>query len=43
MSKEFRTEADDLVGEKRFVHGSLLGSFLVIIPFLAFVALTSAA
>ena len=43
MIKEFRTEADDLVGEKRFVPGSLLGSFLVLIPFITFVALTSAA
>ena len=43
MSKEFRTEADDLVNEKRLVPGSLLGSFLVIIPFFAFIALTSAA
>ena len=43
MGREIRTEADELVDEKRFVPGSLLGSFLVIIPFFAFIALTSAA
>ncbi|MDA0262214.1 MAG: hypothetical protein O3A21_08485 [Proteobacteria bacterium] len=39
MTKERATEADALVHEKRFVPGSLLGSFLVIIPFLAVIAL----
>ena len=43
MGREKPTEADELVTEKRFVPGSLLGSFLVIIPFFAFIALTSAA
>lgn len=43
MNRERRTEADELVSEKRFVPGSLLGSFLVLIPFFAFIALTSAA
>ena len=43
MGREIRTEADELVDEKRFVPSSLLGSFLVIIPFFAFIALTSAA
>jgi hypothetical protein len=43
MSKKRRTETDELVSEKRFVPGSLLGSFLVIIPFFTFIALISAA
>ena len=37
MGRDRRTYADELVREKRFGTGALLGSFLVVIPFLALI------